>query len=140
MHKSLSRKHEKSPKRHKTSARAALKASQKDELELELNDNCNPTILPACTENDEGAENDDGAGNDEGGKDPCLLPCFALAANAEGGMINSDAPALAQAAEVLNQRLTHLDCILEGGKSSSSCLSAGVDKGKDDVFLHLKCC
>ena len=124
--------------------RDEVEASQEDELERVLT---NEAAFPEC------AENDDGATNDDGGKDPCPFPCLALAANAEGGMINGDAPALARGAgeESLEtypaegEGLTLLECVLEGGKS---CLSVCVGdeafllagKGEDEAFLGLECC
>ena len=132
--------------------RDEVEASQEDELERVLT---NEAAFPEC------AENDDGATNDDGGKDPSPLPCFALAANAEGGMINGDGPALARGAgegsldaypaegEALHREgLTLLECVLEG---APRCLSVCVGdeafllagKGEDEAFLvadDLECC
>ena len=115
-------------------ARDELEAPQGDELEL--NNARNPTTLPVY---------------DDGGKDPSPLPCFALAAKAEGGMINGDAPALARgvgegspdtcpAAEgeaLFREGLTLLDCVLEG---AFRCLSLCAGEGEGDAFLDLECC
>ena len=118
--------------------RDEFEASQEDELERVLtNDARDPTTLPVY---------------DDGGKDPCPLPCFALAANAEGGMINGEAPALARGAgegssfatfpaaegeALLREGLTLLDCVLEG---AFRCLSLCAGEGEGDAFLDLECC
>ena len=117
--------------------RDELEASQEDELERVLT---NDAAFPGC------AENDDGATNDDGGKDPCPFPCLVLAANAEGGMINGDAPALARGADegssldtypAEGEGLTLLECVLEG---APRCLPVCAGKGEDDAFLDLECC
>ena len=111
--------------------RDEAKASQEDELELVLaNDARDPTTLPVY---------------DDGGKDPSPLPCFALAANAEGGMINGEAPALVRGAgegsldtyPAEGEGLTLLECVLEG---APRCLSLCVGEGEDEAFLGLECC
>ena len=115
--------------------RVKLEPSQEDELERVLaNDARDPTTLPVY---------------DDGGKDPSPLPCFALAANAEGGMINGDAPALARGAgegssldtyPAEGEGLTLLECVLGG---APRCLSVCVE---DEGFLvagdqlFLECC
>ena len=101
------------------------------------NDARDPATLPVC------------AANADGGKDPRPLPSFALAANAEGGIINGEAPALARGAgegsslhtyPAEGEGLTLLECVLEGG---NSCLSVCVE---DEAFLvagdqlFLECC
>ena len=116
-------------------AQDELEAPQGDELKL--NDARDPTTLPVY---------------DDGGKDPCPFPSFALAAKAEGGIINGDAAALARGAgegssldtypaaerEVLHREgFTLLDCALKG---APRCLSECVGKGEGDAFLDLECC